>query len=163
MRSLYFAGWFGCLLMACGPSGHGATSTSEPPPDEAPEEAPAEAPVVQTSQAEPPTPPTGVPQSRRCLPLVSGCGCAHRCADGFQQADLSWGVPRPMGDSALDPVDLQQWVFDAAGSGHMRVGEERDGEVIEVFYDRTPCGGECIPSRTFLSCGLIDGSCSPAP
>ncbi len=139
---------FVCVLaIAC-------QSSAEPPRAESPStettEAPTEAPTaVAATEAQ--------PQARRCLPVVHGCGCAYRCGDGFQQADGSWGITNPLADSMLDAVELQHWVFDDAGRGHHPSSDNPVPGSIPVFYDRTPCGGECIPTTTYLSCETDNG------
>lgn len=102
-------------------------------------------------------------QARRCLPLLNGCGCADRCADGFQQADGSWGVVRPMGRSALDAVTLERRCFDPRGVSYAEGGEPAEADdCIDVFAEPMACGGECIPRTEFLLCGVgDDGSCGP--
>lgn len=85
------------------------------------------------------------------LPLVSGCGCAYACATGILQND-QWLATLDHYDSRVDPVSLERWCFTEVGSGHPQ-GESGDsGRCMDVFYDQTACGGECIPSTEFLRC-----------
>lgn len=103
-------------------------------------------------------------QPRRCLPLVTGCGCADRCADGFQQADGTWGVVRPWGDSALAEVTLTRRCFDSRGVSYAEGHQPAAAALcIHVFAEPTGCGGECIPRTEFLRCALDDEhGCGPA-
>ena len=154
MRARFLVALFALLFAACG-SGQGSPA-SEAPASEAPA---SEAPVSETPASTQGT----TEQARRCLPVVHGCGCAERCGDGFQQADGSWGIVRPMGDSALEAVTLERRCFDSTGVSYPEEGHPpAASNCIDVFYDQTPCGGECIPRTDFLSCALNDeGNCAP--
>lgn len=93
--------------------------------------APPRAPVAQAPSTPPSTETVATQyarQARRCLPLL---GCDRRCGDGFQQADESWGVVRPWGDSALIEVTLDEQCH----------GEGTDRECMDVFVDPAACGG----------------------
>lgn len=137
-----------CGLMACGAESP-ADATSGP---------------VVTASSEPTSAPPEAFQPRLCLPLVSGCGCADRCADGLQQADGSWGVVRPFGDSALDEVTLGRRCFDPRGvSFHEGSAPEGAELCVDVFLADQVCGGECVPRTEFLRCALEDGTCATAP
>ena len=103
-------------------------------------------------------------QSRRCLPLLNGCGCADGCGDGFSQRGRGWGVVRPWGDSALDEVTRERRCFDSRGVSYL----EHDAPAaasncIDVFVAPMACGGECIPTTDFLRCSIDpDGGCGPS-
>ncbi|MEM9073637.1 MAG: hypothetical protein AAGE52_34425 [Myxococcota bacterium] len=104
--------------------------------------------------------PQGAPSADAplCLPLVSGCGCAYQCARGEREVDGQWQVSHDFQDSRLDNATVQRWCFDAAGRGRPAQDGDRDG-CREVFFDGTPCGGECIPTTAFLECHAVDQHC----
>ena len=139
------------VLLACvGQSEMPAADTSAPPPS---------APAAATPTNAPATPSDDEPavQAHRCLPLVSGCGCAERCGDGFQQANGSWGVVRPLGDSALDEVAVGRRCFDARGVSYDASSAPASASLcVDVFLEPQICGGECIPRTEFLHCASSD-------
>jgi hypothetical protein len=94
------------------------------------------------------------PSSALSLPLVSGCGCAYRCAQGVRaRADGGWDVTHDLLDSTTIPASIERWCFDEKGSGHPELGAPKDATNCQrVFHDRTPCGGECVPSTQYLRC-----------
>lgn len=99
-----------------------------------------------------------------CLPLVSGCGCAHACALGTR--DLGEGrheIARDPQDHRGEVAVVQRWCFDARGTGSPAEAAPAGAtRCQDVFYDRTPCGGECIPDLRFLSCRFAEGRCAPS-
>ncbi len=81
------------------------------------------------------------------LPLVSGCGCAYQCARGLRVgADGVWEVTHDLLDSTTVKAVVERRCFDEKGHAN-------PGDCTRVFYDRTPCGGECIPTTQYLRCG----------
>lgn len=101
----------------------------------------------------------------RCLPIVSGCGCAYACASTVHLLDGGvHEVAHDLQDSRLDRVTVARWCFDAAGHGapeqHANPAQR---DCIEVFFDGTPCGGECIPRTDVLRCASVENHCAAAP
>lgn len=93
-----------------------------------------------------------------CRPVVSGCGCAYRCARSVE--DLGEArhrvTPASEGEPA-DVVELQRWCFDADGRGGPEaIADATRTRCLEVFYDRSPCAGECIPNARWLDCSERD-------
>jgi hypothetical protein len=88
------------------------------------------------------------------LPLVSGCGCAYQCAHGVREgAGGVWDVTHDFQDSATLPAVIELWCFDDKGHGYPQKAAPKEATLCRrVFYDRTPCGGECIPSTKYLRC-----------
>jgi hypothetical protein len=68
-----------------------------------------------------------------------------------------------MFDSISITADAQRWCFDPEGRGTMQgstaTGASRDARCREVFYDRSACGGECIPTKQHLGCHDDKGAC----
>ncbi len=96
-----------------------------------------------------------------CLPLVSGCGCAYACgASADLNADGTYQVTRVGGGSGPAAASVERWCFGSTGLGRPDPGSE-GSDCKDVFYDRTPCGGECIPTTDFLGCHLEDEQCVP--
>lgn len=101
---------------------------------------------------------------RRCLPIVSGCGCAYACAVSMRALDGGvYEVSHDLQDSRLDRVTVERWCFDADGRGspasHASAAQRT---CAEVFFDGTGCGGECIPRADLLRCALVEGRCAAA-
>ena len=96
-----------------------------------------------------------------CLPLVSGCGCAYACAQAVRRTGAqTYEVSHFGQDSRLDTAQVERWCFDAQGHGSpFNQAIAPQGPCRQVFYDRTPCGGECIPSLQFLQCVMAEGRC----
>ncbi len=101
----------------------------------------------------------------RCLPIVSGCGCAYACALTVHLLDGGvHEVAHDLQDSRLDRVTVERWCFDEAGHGAPERGANpAQRGCIEVFYDGTPCGGECVPRTDVLRCALVENRCAAAP
>jgi len=96
-------------------------------------------------------------QARRCLALVSGCGCADRCGDAFQQSDGSWGVVRPLGNGAPEEVSLGRRCFDDRGTSYEEGSAPASATLcIDVLLEAQFCGGACMPRTDFLRCQLDD-------
>jgi len=89
------------------------------------------------------------------LPLVSGCGCAYQCAHALRQGtDGIWEVTHDFLDSTTVRAVIERRCFDDKGHAYPEVGAPKEATLCrQVFYDRTPCGGECIPTTTFVRCG----------
>jgi len=89
------------------------------------------------------------------LPLVSGCGCAYQCARGLRPgADGVWEVTHDFLDSTTVRAWIERWCFDSKGHAYPEAGAPKDATYCRrVFFDGTPCGGECIPSTTYVRCG----------
>lgn len=118
-----------------------------------------------------PVPPEGVEEERgcprehggRCLPVVSGCGCAYVCGESIRcNPDGTYEIVHDFLDSATVSASVERWCFDAAGHGspEAREGEVASAACLEVFFDGTPCGGECIPTTEFSRCGVVEGRCA---
>jgi hypothetical protein len=117
------------------------------------------APAVEPGEAE------EAAESGLCLPLVSGCGCAYVCASAMRElGEGRYEVSHDYQDSRLDEAVVQGWCFDPEGRGSPQPGApETHQNCLDVFFDQTPCGGECIPSTDFLACRRPpEGSCGPA-
>lgn len=97
-----------------------------------------------------------------CLPIVSGCGCAYACAWSVRRIDVTtYEVAHDFQDSRLDRVVVERACFDAAGTRTSHTAESGSPSgCIDVFYDRTPCGGECIPRPEYLHCGFVGERCT---
>jgi hypothetical protein len=100
-----------------------------------------------------------------CRPLVSGCGCAYACAEGFEETSPKrWRVIHDGLDSTTIDAVLQDWCFDEAGHGFpvhaINTPPPTDRRCIEVFYDQSPCGGECIPTTEHLGCAAAGDRCA---
>ncbi|MBI2390386.1 MAG: hypothetical protein HYV09_12425 [Deltaproteobacteria bacterium] len=93
--------------------------------------------------------------SEMVLPLVSGCGCAYQCGRGLRVGpDGVWEVTHDFQDSVTTRAVIERWCFDAAGHAYPEKGAPVAATYCRrVFYDRTPCGGECIPSTAWVRCG----------
>ena len=103
-------------------------------------------------------------EGRRCLPLVSGCGCASVCALTMHTRDGGvHEVSHDLQDSRLDRATVARWCFDADGRGSpAERASATERNCIEVFFDGSPCGGECIPRADLLRCTLTEGRCAAA-
>jgi hypothetical protein len=67
--------------------------------------------------------------------------------------DGSVEVTHDFQDSATTPAVIERWCFDDKGHGSPEKGAPKDAKNCRrVYYDRTPCGGECIPSTQYLRC-----------
>jgi hypothetical protein len=142
-------------LASCGAAERDAPPSREPDSEE---------PGTGVPLAEPPPPiaPAPAPPDTLCLPVVSGCGCAYVCGIGRRRPDGRFDVNHDYQDSRVDEAALERRCFDAAGHTYPERGAPPDAtRCIDVFYDLTPCGGECIPSTHFLDCVLRDGHCRP--
>jgi len=97
--------------------------------------------------------------------VVSGCGCAYACGESIRvNDDGTHEVVHDLQDSATTTSTVERWCFDAAGHGNPQEANAPAGATcLDIFYDRTPCGGECIPSTRYMSCRSEGGSCSPSP
>ena len=106
-------------------------------------------------------PPAVTGSDAPCLPLVSGCGCAYICASGFRRIDdRTYDVVHDLQDSRLDRATIERWCFDAAGHGApARAANATMTRCRDVFFDGSPCGGECIPGVLSGRCEIIDGRC----
>jgi hypothetical protein len=93
--------------------------------------------------------------SETLLPLVSGCGCAYQCGRSIRQRpDGVWDVTHDHLDSTTVSAVIERWCFDEKGRAYPEAGAPKDATFCRrVFYDRTPCGGECIPTTSFVRCG----------
>ncbi|MEI8254036.1 MAG: hypothetical protein WCJ30_00020 [Deltaproteobacteria bacterium] len=100
-----------------------------------------------------------------CLPLVSGCGCAYVCARSLRRVDArAHEVVHDLQDSRHDRATVERWCFDDAGHGAPeRAASGPMHRCTDVFYDGTPCGGECIASPQNTRCEVIEGRCRPRP
>ncbi len=80
------------------------------------------------------------------------------------QANGSWGVVRPLGDSALTEVTLERRCFDHQGTIYIEGQQPAEAtRCIDVFLELSGCGGLCIPQTDFLDCALDpDHGCGPA-
>lgn len=94
------------------------------------------------------------PPDATVLPLVSGCGCAYQCARGLRvRPDGAWDVTHDLLDSATVRASIERWCFDAKGHAYPELGAPKEAtECKRVFFDGTPCGGECIPTTTYVRC-----------
>lgn len=124
----------GIALLALSGAGIGTCDMPAPTP------APAPAPSAQ-------------PNALPCLPVVSGCGCAYQCGRAMKKTDVGWMISHDLQDSRLDEAEVARWCFDALGRGApSAVAPANATRCLDVFYDRSACGGECIPRTEFLSC-----------
>ena len=107
--------------------------------------------TMSCAKSTPPPPPAEDPTT---LPLVSGCGCAYQCARVLKKRDgETWEVIHDLQDSATTIAVIERWCFDEKGHGYPEKGAPKEAaNCLRVFYDRTPCGGECIPSIQNLRC-----------
>lgn len=103
-----------------------------------------------------------VAEAPLCLPVVSGCGCAYVCGSSIRRNDdRSYEIVHDFLDSATVTADVQRWCFDEAGHGSPASSGGGTG-CSDVFYDRSACGGECIPTTQYLTCHAADeGRCVP--
>ena len=130
--------------------------------------APPQPPIARAPEA-PDATATAVPPSRpdprRCLPLVSGCGCATVCALTMRVLpDGAHEVTHDHQDSRLDRATIERWCFDDTGRGSPAiVANASQRRCISVFYDGSSCGGECIPSLDALRCTRVGARCAPGP
>jgi hypothetical protein len=109
-----------------------------------------------------PAPSAPIAEGARCLPVVHGCGCAYACGLGSRRDDGRYDVTHDFQDSRADVADLERRCFDAAGHAFSEAGAPPEAtRCIGVFYDRTPCGGECIQTTAYLDCALADRRCAP--
>lgn len=101
---------------------------------------------------------------RRCLPLVSGCGCAYVCALTMHTLDGGvHEVVHDLQDSRLDRATVARWCFDADGHGSpAERASASERSCVEVFFDGSGCGGECVPRADLLRCTLTEGGCTAA-
>lgn len=149
--------WLAVLsLLACGDRAWAPSPAEVPPPEPAPQ--PAAAPADGGAAA------AGGARgaSALCLPLVSGCGCAYRCGTSVRRnADGTYEIIHDGLDSTTVTAEVQSWCFDEAGRGSPATAAGGTG-CREVFYDRSGCGGECVPTTPYLTCHLADGGgCVP--
>ncbi|MGZ3421780.1 MAG: hypothetical protein ACXVEE_28150 [Polyangiales bacterium] len=130
MRSVFLA----CVLLGC--SRTAPHAVADPSAD-------ARVPVVEPES------------SVTTLPLVSGCGCAYQCAHGIRRGPEGvWDVTHDFLDSATIKAVIQRWCFDDKGHAYPEASAPKEASFCRlVFYDRTPCGGECIPTTKFTHCG----------
>ncbi len=107
--------------------------------------------------------PTTAAATQVCHPIVSGCGCAYQCATGMRETSPGhWQVTHDLQDSRLDDTETERWCFDDAGHGSPAAGAPATAtRCIDVFFDGTPCGGECIPTAAFLGCHASGDRCVP--
>jgi len=104
-----------------------------------------------------------LPSRFECHPVVSGCGCAYECARGVRSSSegrgmAAWQITDDSRDSRTDEAVLTRWCFDHAGHA------QRPGpgtHCLDVFLDRTACGGECIPTTEYLGCHAVGDGCKP--
>lgn len=117
------------------------------------------------------TPPIRAPDPRAgqetdqalCLPVVSGCGCAYVCGTSVgRNDDGTYGVVHDFLDSMIITARVARWCFDAGGVGRPAAeGQAEAGfRCLDVFEESRVCGGECVPTTEYLSCRLLDGSCT---
>jgi hypothetical protein len=65
-------------------------------------------------------------------------------------------------DSRLDRAVVARWCFDAVGRGAPAAAAgSTQTHCQDVFYDGTPCGGECNPSAFYLRCSRVSDHCGP--
>ncbi len=95
-----------------------------------------------------------ISEARRRLPIVSGCRCAYACATSVRALDGGvYEVTHDLQDSRLDRATIERWCFDRDGRGSpSRAATALQTRCFEVFYDGTPCGGECVPRTDVLRC-----------
>jgi hypothetical protein len=94
-----------------------------------------------------------------CLPVVSGCGCAYVCGESIRRnADGMYEVVHDFLDSTTVIATVERWCFDTAGHGSPALPTEGT-RCRDVFFDRSPCGGECIPTTAYLGCRVVEGRC----
>jgi hypothetical protein len=140
------------LSTACGATEREPASTTEP------------APVSTASEPPVAEPPPTEPAEARCLPIIHGCGCAYQCALGEPREDGRWDVTHAAQDSRIDVATLERRCFDTQGRSFLESDDLPDPvRCMDVYYDQSPCGGECIPTTEFLDCAIREGSCAPAP
>ena len=156
LASLALLGLAGCAKPVAPAATSSGTPTSAPQSPASTQPAMATATVAASAPAAAAEP--------RCLPLVSGCGCAYVCAESMFQLDAThFDVVHDLQDSRLDRVTIERWCFDAQGHGTPEAANQAKGaRCLEVFFDDTPCGGECIPSVEMLRCQHVAGRCAPA-
>ncbi len=147
----------GLVIASCG----GAERDASPPdPPAAPDSDPA---TATRTNDETPTPQVGSTRADSlCLAVVHGCGCAYVCGLGRLRADAHYDVVHDFQDSRVDEMARERRCFDARGHAYPEDGAPADAtRCIDVFYDLTPCGGECIPTTDYLDCVLVDDRCAP--
>ena len=133
-----------------------STPTPEPAPQ--PAQVAIQEPGETAETTETPTP----TEDQHCLPLVSGCGCAYVCARSLRRIDAErWAVVHDYQDSRVDEATIERWCFDETGVGSSAETGSTGEACQDVFYDRTPCGGECAPTTDFLECHFVDDRCIP--
>jgi hypothetical protein len=95
--------------------------------------------------------------------VVSGCGCAYVCGSSLRRnVDGTSEIVHDLLDSATVTSEVQRWCFDDAGHGSSAPPDGGAAGCRDVFYDRSSCGGECIPSTQYLTCHVADGGrCVP--
>jgi hypothetical protein len=89
------------------------------------------------------------------LPIVSGCGCAYQCARALRtNPDGVWEVTHDFLDSTTVSAVIERRCFDDKGHAYAEAGAPKEATYCRrVFYDRSSCGGECIPTTAYLRCG----------
>lgn len=139
-----------CLAVGCGSA-------------EAPASVTAPETHAEPTPPAPPTPPPPPASTPTCHPIVSGCGCAYQCATGVHETSPGhWQVVHDLQDSRLDDAEIQRWCFDATGLGSPAAGPAANAtRCLDVFFDGTPCGGECIPTTAYLGCHAVGDRCAP--
>lgn len=134
----------GALVLAVAACGPASPEPAAPPSSNAPP------PALPAPSAAAEVPAAG----GACLPLVHGCGCAYDCARavGATPGDPPHMIVEVASTGARIEADVSSW---CDGQAFLCPGG-RPG-----YYDRTPCGGECIPTRAFDGCHLENGRCVP--
>jgi hypothetical protein len=112
------------------------------------------------TETPPAGPPSGPIEDTLCLPLVTGCGCAIACSAVMNRVGDRYEIVREFPDARLERATLERRCFDARGSAYPEDGAPPEAtNCRDVFYDQSPCGGECIPTVEFLSCHIEDHRC----
>ncbi len=136
------------VCAACGGSGSGDATRSRRSPEPAPS-----SPRVVTSTGARDT--AALASTPRCLPIVSGCGCAYQCARGLEEnAAGQWRVVHEHLRSTTILATIERRCFDALG--HVVATSER---CLDVFDDRSPCTGKCAPTTEYLDCRADGDRC----
>jgi hypothetical protein len=100
-----------------------------------------------------------------CLPVVSGCGCAYACGTPVRRNDDgTWEITHDFMDRATLTASVERRCFTPDGHSWPETvaGDADVGPCRDVFYDRSACGGECIPTPQFTVCVRTGDRCLAA-
>ena len=101
-----------------------------------------------TNEASEPADPSRLSQGR-CLPVVGHCGCSYACGRSDGVAANGNVLVRTARDAEPVEAQLESWC-------------QPEGECRDAFVRPLPCGGECVPTRSFDRCHFDGPNCVQA-